>query len=444
MHRTAFKPSVAVTAEHDGSAGGVVKMIVLADRATRRTEKCASGAVVANDVAPKCHGGRSTEVFNSPKSSVLQILRQFFVNRDEHLFHALERRTFDGTNRLNDAASRMFFHRAGLHEQNGVARRSPIKTVGLSMLITTTHGVLVNHLFDAEVDAVNIDGVIHGVFIESSFRLDVPAALREMCGVSLRCEVARVTGAAECHVKASQGDVVTALGNESHAFCIVYGHFLQNRGSVVRHEDAGTGAPITSHRHNGARDKSFVLPVRCEEVVSAKVNEVARVNPEISGVEDDVASVFFKGYARLGLHYPVFAVGFQCSVAPFAPLHPWCHLKGDALFGVLQHLNLGDLRIVGIHTNSFERAVFPISQDDGQHASVTANFCSLSIHNEVLPSVQHDAYRFRLVLVMVGNEERLFAAVGGVKVIDAFLKFQFQRFARFLFAAQNTEHAVQA
>ena len=131
-------------------------------------------------------------------------------------------------------------------------------------------------------------------------------------------------------------------------------------------------------------------------------------------------------------------------MTPFAPLHPWCHLKGDALFGVLQHLNLGDLRIVGIHANSFERAILPVSQDDGQHASVTANFCSLSIHNEVLPSVQHDAYRFRLVLVMVGNEERLFAAVGGVKVIDAFLKFQFQRFARFLFAAQNTEHAVQA
>ena len=58
-------PSVAVAAEEDGGAGGVVEEVVFAEGRTGGAEEGAAGAVVADGVAGEEDGGGAGEVFDS-------------------------------------------------------------------------------------------------------------------------------------------------------------------------------------------------------------------------------------------------------------------------------------------------------------------------------------------------------------------------------------------
>ena len=185
-------PAVAISAKQDGGARCVVEQILFYGRPLGCAEQASSGSVVANDIVCKADFRCPGQVFYADGLLRRECGRQRTVECDAEFFCPFHLSLSFRLNACNDVSRIHRFHRARTDELDGVSFIAPIETVGLSVHIGGNQRGVIEALLRFQVSAVYIDGVVHHVFIKPVLRDNRPFALREVSGIGLGCEVARV------------------------------------------------------------------------------------------------------------------------------------------------------------------------------------------------------------------------------------------------------------
>ena len=113
---------------------------------------------------------------------------------------------------------------------------------------------------DLEIDAMDVQRIVHHVLKAAVLYRDLPLTGDEVRGIGLGGEVAPTTGA-ELDVEALQRDVARVLGEDAHALGEVDVHILKANITALGDEDSGLGAVARAGGEDRPCGEVGVLPV---------------------------------------------------------------------------------------------------------------------------------------------------------------------------------------
>ena len=108
-HGAAFVPAVAVAAEQNGCAGGVIEEIVLAHGVAKRREQGSAGAIIAHGAVAEQHFGGPSDIFNAVALFFSHFGRDIVVEGDE-IFFSASYRAAGGVDAANSSAEGQLIH----------------------------------------------------------------------------------------------------------------------------------------------------------------------------------------------------------------------------------------------------------------------------------------------------------------------------------------------
>ena len=271
---------------------------------------------------------------------------------------------------------------------------------------------------DLEVDAVDVQRVVHHVLKAAVLYGDLPLTGDEVRGIGLGGEVASTTGT-ELDVEALQRDVARVLGEDAHALGEVDVHILEADITALGDEDSGLGAVAGAGGKDRPCGEVGVLPMGSIEkqlrvlacythsgsLSWSELTDVLIREEYVGGAVEELARLRVKGKAMVGGRGPVRAVGFQLPLVRDAPLDPRCGGEDDTARGVgAQDMQLRDLRIGEVNGEASELDALTAVEDDGEHAVFEEQFASLTLHDDVAPASEEKAYRAATRVVVIGDE----------------------------------------
>ena len=200
---------------------------------------------------------------------------------------------------------------------------------------------------DLEIDAVDVQRVVHHVLKAAVLYGDLPLTGDEVRGIGLGGEVASKTGA-ELDVEALQRDVTGVLGEHAHALGEVDVHILKANITALGDEDSGLGAVARAGGEDRPSGEVGVLPVGSVEkwlrmlacythsgsLAWSQLTDVFIREEHVGGAVEELASLRVKGEPMVGYRGPARAVGLQLPLVRDAPLDPRCGGEDDTACGV--------------------------------------------------------------------------------------------------------------
>ena len=271
---------------------------------------------------------------------------------------------------------------------------------------------------DLEIDAVDVQRVVHHILKAAVLYGDLPLTGDEVRGIGLGGEVASTTGA-ELDVEALQRDVTRVLGEDAHALGEVDVHILKANITALGDEDSGLGAVARAGSKYCPCGEVGVLPVgsiekrprvlardtHSDSLACSQLTDVLVREEHVRGAVEELARLRVEGKAMVGCRAPARAVGFQLPLVRDAPLDPRCGGEDGTARGVgVQDMQLRDLRIGEVDGEASELDALTAVEDDGEHAVFEEQFTSLTLHDDVAPAPQEKAYRTTTCVVVIGDE----------------------------------------
>ena len=253
---------------------------------------------------------------------------------------------------------------------------------------------------DLEVDAVDVQRVVHHVLKAAVLYGDLPLTGDEVRGIGLGGEVAFTTGA-ELDVEALQRDVAGVLREDTHPFGEVDVHILKADITALGDEDSGLGTVAGAGGEDRPCGEVGVLPVGSVEkwpcmlarythsssLARSELTDVLIREEYVGGAVEELASLRVKGEPMVGYRGPARAVGLQLPLVRDAPLDPRCGGEDDAACGVgVQDMQLRDLRIGEVDRKASELDALTAVEDDGEHTVFEEQFAPLTLHDDVAPA----------------------------------------------------------
>ena len=279
-------------------------------------------------------------------------------------------------------------------------------------------GVLTLACCDLEIDAVDVQRIVHHILKAAVLYGDLPLTGDEVRGIGLGGEVASTTGA-ELDVEVLQRDVARVLGEDAHALGEVDVHILKADITALGDEDSGLGAVARAGGEDRPSGEVGVLPVGSIEkrlrvlardthsgsFAWSQLTDVLIREEHVGGAVEELARLRVEGKAMVGGRAPARAVGFQLPLVGDAPLDPRGGGEDDTARGVgVQDMQLRDLRIGEVDRKASELGALTAVEDDGEHAVFEEQFASLTLHDDVAPASEEKAYRAATRVVVIGDE----------------------------------------
>ena len=271
---------------------------------------------------------------------------------------------------------------------------------------------------DLEIDAMDVQRIVHHVLKAAVLYGDLPLTGDEVRGIGLGGEVASCAGA-ELDVEALQRDVAGVLREDAHALGEVDVHILEADITALGDEDSGLGAVAGAGGEDRPCGEVGVLPVGSIEkrprmlarythsgsLARSQLADVLIREEHIGGAVEEFSRLWVEGKAMVGCRAPARAVGFQLPLVRDAPLDPRGGGEDDTARGVgVQDMQLRDLRIGEVNRKTSELDALTAVEDDGEHAVFEEQFASLTLHDDVAPAPQEKAYRTATCVVVIGDE----------------------------------------
>ncbi len=253
---------------------------------------------------------------------------------------------------------------------------------------------------DLEIDAVDVQRIVHHILKEAVLYGDLPLTGDEVRGIGLGGEVASTTGA-ELDVEALQRDVTRILGEDAHALGEVDVHILKADITALGDEDSGLGAVARAGGKDRPSGEVGVLPVGSIEkrlrvlacythsgsLAWSQLTDVLIREEYVGGAVEELARLRVEGKAMVGCRAPARAVGFQLPLVRDAPLDPRGRGEDDTARGVgVQNMQLRDLRVGEVDRKASELDALTAVEDDGEHAVFEEQFASRTLHDDVAPA----------------------------------------------------------
>ena len=208
-------------------------------------------------------------------------------------------------------------------------------------------GVLTLACCDLEIDAVDVQRVVHHVLKAAVLYGDLPLTGDEVRGIGLGGEVASTTGA-ELDVEALQRDVARVLGEDAHALGEVDVHILKADITALGDEDSGLGAVARAGGKDRPSGEVGVLPMGSIEkwlrvlardthggsLAWSQLTDVLIREVHVGGAVEELARLRVEGETMVGCRAPARAVGFQLSLVRDVPPDPRGGGEDDTARGV--------------------------------------------------------------------------------------------------------------
>ena len=217
-----FVPAVAVATEEDGRTRSVVEKVVLHHRALGCAEERSAGTVVADGVMGKVYLGSPGEVLYTIACGGANLGRQRIGKADDELLgtvaHAMIL-TLIAFGELRNLGNRGYEGFLIAHQLHGlrtyklhlVAHVAPVEAPSLRVHVAPLEGVVIDAFHHLEVGAVHVNGIVHHRLVESVHRYNLALAAREVGGIGLCGEVARVVIATQTYAEAIERDILAHL-----------------------------------------------------------------------------------------------------------------------------------------------------------------------------------------------------------------------------------------
>ena len=170
-------------------------------------EQGAAGTVVTNEVVAENDFGGPGQVFYAESFFGSDCWGDGLVEGEDEFFSAFRLFLLVRTNGGDFGWRSGQFHRGGTDKLYCIAGTSPFEAVGLAVHVASHNRFVVDAFHDFEVGAVDVDGVVHHVFVQSVAGDDFPFAAGEMGGIRLGSEVAGILIAFKAYAEAVKGDV---------------------------------------------------------------------------------------------------------------------------------------------------------------------------------------------------------------------------------------------
>ena len=304
------------------------------------------------------------------------------------------------------------------------------------MHIAGNDRLVIHLLYNLQVSAMHIDGIIHHTFIQAVAGNDLALTTREVGCIRLCSKISRIVFATQANIELFKGYVFRNLSQQAHTFRIVYTDIFKAGVFAFSQEDTRSRSFIITHGYLRSRHQTRIFPMRRTESTFIQLFRIIGRTPEVTGLVHHMAGLSIKCNAGLRIVCPSFAITFKMSIFTYSCLGPRFNAINHTIITTLHYLNLSDMRFSKVNTEILQHGIFRTYNRNRKHPAIEIEISTTAVHGQIFPVFQCQTYRFRIRLVMIGNVIFLLKGTVSMEVVSSLFKKQ-SHFLPFVFLLDN-------